>query len=272
MSKGFIFDPDAKRISFVNGPRTVASTDGTLINLLPAADGYSATISVVFPDFLKNYMYNHWWLSDHNQQFDVYGMDEGCKTAITVRPQEWSDTTVLAAAPAGADFFAARVRLNRVNTPTTWNGGAVNVLPKVNQWLPFTGSVLVEAEVGMARAFSIYIVPNANEELPGQLILHRQQSVSTPAGGYGAYGASSPPAVGDATGGTVTHGGAAGIPVYTRQVFNRPSYVEEPVGPFPPGTPSGCVQGGPFGCAVSDVTNYSSTYSVEINGQFGRRS
>jgi len=268
--KGFEFDPGASRISFINGTRTVASTDGTLVCFLPEADNFIDTISVVFPDVPTSIFYNHWWVSQYTTG-DVYIMDEGCVTGVVATPWEWEDTTVLAAAPDGADIFASKVRINRTGNPSTWGGATIDVLPKQNVWIPFTGSVLCEAELCMSRAFSLYIDG-------GDLVLHRQQSVGPPMGGYGAYGSSSPVGAGGgpgvtSTGGTNSALSEQGFLVYTIESKSIASYPEDPFGlGNPPNKPVANAYGGAQQCSISDPTNYQSTYTVDIIGKFGRRS
>lgn len=258
-----IFGIEAGELVITKDSRTVLTTAGTLVNLLPDTYDISATLSVSFPDFTKDYLYNHWWISDYNGGSGTYGMDNGCATWITVPPQEWSATSTIVAAPSGCDFIALSARINRTVAPTTtWGGNSVDVLPKANQWIPFTGSVLVEAEVGMARAFSIYIDS-------GNLVLHRQQSVSIGPGGFGAYGSVSPANLADSTGGSNGYGSAAGIPVAGIESKSDPGYVYS--GLFP-SKPDSNVQGGLNPCSTSLSTNFASTYSVEIVGKWGRRS
>lgn len=268
--KGFDFDPVAGRISFINGSRTVASTDGTLVCFLPEADNYEDTISVVFPDLTTSILYNHWWISQYTTG-DVYIMDEGCVTQVVAVPQEWEDTTILAAAPDGADIFASKVRINRTGNPSTWGGSSIDVLPKQNVWIPFTGSVLCEAELDMCRAFSLYIED-------GNLVLHRQQSVGPAVGGYGAYGSSNPVGAGGgpgvtSTGGSNTALSTQGFPCYNIDSRSIASYPEDPFGlGNAPAKPVANAYGGSQQCSISDPTNYQSTYTVDIVGKFGRRS
>lgn len=271
------FEISGGQIVITNGARTVATTGGTLINLLPAANDFGSlaspeTVSVVFPDFTKDYVYNWWWSVDYSSLANEYAKDNGAKSYITAIPQEWSAITNLVAVPAGADVFAGMVRISRsVNPNNTWVGSAIDVLPKQSQWLPFTGSVLCEAELGMARAFSIYISG-------GYLVLHRQQSVCVEPGGFGVYGSVSSgapyaPSGADSNGGENVYGTTKGLPVYLRATKDSATTVE-PSGdpPTPPGIKDTHRISGSDPCSTSDTTNYQSTYSVEIAGAFGRRS
>ncbi len=264
------FGIESGQIVIRNGSRVVSTTNGTLVNLLPAANDYSSTINVVFPDFTKDYLYNWNWVNDYFANpngANSVAEDNTCTTQVTVVPQEWSDTTVLAAAPSGADIFVAMVRLNRtVNPSHSWGGSAIGVLPPANVWLPFTGSVLVEAEVGMCRAFSLYLSG-------GNLVLHRQQSVGVPPGGWGTYGNSgfSFFAPADGTGGENVYGSAQGIPVVQIDQQDSAATIES-VNLLTPQFKTNHRRGGANACSVSLSTNFGSTYSVEITGKFGRRS
>lgn len=272
MSKGVEFDPVARTLKFVDGEREVISNAGKLVNFLPAEHNYVATINVAFPDFTKDYLYNWNWLNDFFFSplgDDKLAQDNACTTHITVVPQEWSQETVLAPAPPGADFFAASVRINRTAAPShSWGGSPISVLPVVNAWIPFSGSVLVEAEIGMARAFSLYLSG-------GNLMLHRQQSVGVPPGGWGVYG--DPQGWGSGgdgvtSGGENVYGTSQGIPVVQRDIRNSPPDIYEPPGFFTPAVKSNHRRGGAAACATSDITNFASTYQVEVIGRFGRRS
>lgn len=268
MMKGFRFDPVAKRISFLDGARVAASTDGTLVNLLPSF--YEATVSLVFPDLATSVLYNHWWITQYTES-NKYITDEGCVTSVVAIPQEWSDTTILAAAPAGADIFAASVNLTRTGNPSPWGGATIDVLPKQGQWMPFFGSMLVEAELNMARAFSLYIDG-------GNLVLHRQQSVGPASGGYGSYGNSAPVGAGGGPGVTSRGGSNSaistqGMPVYQIESKSIDSYIQEPFGlGSAPNKPVAMAYGGSQQCSLADPTNFQSTYSLQIKGRFGRRS
>lgn len=262
------FAIEAGQIVIRNGDRVVATTDGTLVNLLPAESDYQDTINVVFPDFTKDYLYTYSHVFDYTSLGNSVAFDSACVTHQTVRPQEWSDTTVLAAAPAGADIFVAMVRINRTVAPThSWGGSAISPLVKAGEWLPFTGSVLVEAELGMARAFSLYLDG-------GNLVLHRQQSVSTAPGGFGSWGTTyNWVAPADGGGGENLYGSGPGIPVVQIDLQNVAPDIRSPANnPTLPTRDMRTYPGGPNACSTSISTNFSSTYSVEIVGKFGRRS
>ena len=261
------FSVESGEIVITNGSRTVQTTDGTMVNLLPGAYDVNTSATLAFPDFTKDYGYN-WWFTVQSGGGSMWGLDEGCTTVLTIPAQEYQTETVLQAVPAGMDFFLARIRLTQTVAPTAaWAGSAVTPLPITGQWMPFSGSVLMEAEIGMARAMSIYIKPNANPALAGELVLHKQQSVSTPPGGFGAYG-SSPTGFGARTGGEWVVGSTGGIPVLVLDQRDTAPVIS------PNSFPSQQYRiGNVNACGLSSFgIGYASTYTVEIQGAFGRRS
>lgn len=266
MTKGMIFDPATSSLKFVAGSREVISNAGKMVNFLPPAEDFTTTFNVVFPDFSKDYLYTYSHVFDHGALAGQVAMDSSCGTFITVVPQEYSTTTNLDTVPTGADIFIAEIRLTRTAAPShSWGGSSIDPLPPMGTWIPFNGSILMEAELGMVRAFSLYISG-------GNLVLHRQQSVSTAPGGYGSWGTTYSWLSGnDGSGGSNTHGGTAGIPVVPITVVNVPVVYYTPnIGT--PNRDARTEQGGPNACSTSLSTNFSSTYQVEIRGKYGRRS
>lgn len=238
------------------------------MNLLPEADGYAGTINVPFPDFSKAWLYIFAWQTDYNAFAEEYGWSSLGQTLLTALPQEWESTTVLASVPAGADYFRGLIKLNRTTSPThDWGGQPVNVLQPQNVWIPLTGSILVENELIMARVFSIYIDG-------GNLVLYQKQSIGPAPGGYGLFGYGlSAPTQADGSGGQWNGIGGEGLPIWGQ--------VSEPYlktssgtagGVFPPAGFLKHKWDGPDPASMSDPTSFASTYSVQIKGQFGRRS
>lgn len=270
MSGMFDVDASAHAITIVKDGRTVFTSDGTLVNLLPAAYDFVATVSLAYPDFTKDYAWGWQWYEHLNFGAGAYTAREAAITYITAIPQDFATAINLVAAPAGADIFVGRVRLNRTTAPAnTWAGSTVDVLPIQNQWIPFNGSMLVESELEMQRAFSLYVSG-------GNLVLHIQQSVGVEPGGFGYYGNapnSGFPAGGTIQGGEIVFGTVAGLPLIARDT-RTPSIVAS--SGSRPGTQQktrkGYSGGSPNPPATSDTTNYASTYSLEIVGSFGRRS
>lgn len=248
--------------------RIVSTTGGTLVNLLPASHDFVDTFNVVFPDFTKDYAYNWQWLNDYNSFAGQVAEDNACSSAISVPKQDWSSETDLADIPAGADIVVGLVRINRTTAPShSWIGNTIEMVQPSNVWIPFSGSLLMEAEVGMARAFSLY-------QSAGKLKLHRQQSVSVPPGGWGSYG--SPYgfnwiAPGDGSGGEWVYGTSPGIPVVAIETRNSAGTIHD-ADLFAPVYKETHRRGEASACSTSLSTNFSSTYSVEVALKFGRRS
>ena len=274
MSKGITFDASAGRIEIINGARTVATTDGTLVNLLPTLETFTGQ-TATFPDFQKNNMYI--WGSGENfgGGAGTFRKAESCITYITAKAEEYSDVDVLMAAPAGADFFVGEFKISRTTAPaSTWMGRNLSVLPIQSQWMPIMGSAsaLLEAEIGMARALHIYITG-------GNLVMEVQQSVGPPPGYNALYSSSS----GGLSGGGATVNGSntasganCGIPIYYRD-SKAYGYSTNPTG----GAQSDTTLAGPdieyrwdggHPCARNDTTSYTSIYNVDIRGRCGRRS
>jgi len=260
MSGTFKFE--AGKLVITSGTRTVSTTDGNLVNLLPTTEAYN--VNITYPDFTKDYAYNWWYYLDYDSLSGVYVRRNGCKSAISVIPQEWTQTTILGAAPPGADFFALKTKISRTTAPSLWGGSTIEVRLKENQWIPFTGSALLETEVGMARSVSIFISS-------GNLILEQRQSISVPPGGFQWYGDPGPTALAPSSirGEEWVYGTAKGLSILT--VEDRAS---------PGSTRSGSIVsweddyrlGNANACSLVDPTNFTSIYNVQINGQFGRRS
>lgn len=263
------FDPAAGILEFNDGVRTVIANDGKLTGFLPPGYSYIATINVVFPDVPKDYAYKWWW-SIVGPMVGNWGYDNGCASQVTALPQKWTDETVLAAAPGMVDIQATMARINRISAPShSWGGSPIEVKPKQNVWLPFTGSVLVEAELGFARAFSIYLKDNPNPLLPPNLVLHRDQSVGAGAGGFGTYGMSPTPSPGGKSGGTWYYGAAAGIPIIDLGTRDSDGSTLDNSG-YPPKNNHDIGQ--VEACPTSVSSNFSSTYQVELIASLGRAS
>ena len=264
MTDGFFVE--GGKITINKGARTVATSDGTLVNLL-GSPSINTTFDVAFPDFPKGKAY--WWqfVSDYNDFASQYGWISEGRCQFTRTPQEWSQPSIIGVVPAGADLFKSRIRISRTGAPThTWVSQSIDVLPKENVWMPFNGSCLVEAELGMARAFSIYISGS-------DLVLHRQQTMGPPSGGFGSAGNASPGLMVDTAGQEWSaRGGAEGMSVWSDNNSPYYKYSSGTSPSLPLGTYDNHKWSGSDPCSETDPTNYASTYSVDLIGQFGRRS
>ena len=72
-------------LTITNLTRTVLDTSGNLVMGLPSANDYVATVTVAFPDFSKDWLYN-WRGSCHYNGGNVYGMGERADSFIAVLP------------------------------------------------------------------------------------------------------------------------------------------------------------------------------------------
>jgi hypothetical protein len=273
MTKGFRIDVATSKMEFVNGSRTVQTTAGKLITLLPTEYSFTAQ-TLTFPDFSKDELYV-WTTSNRLQPLsspEKYQHGESCCSFITATPQEYASAATLMTAPAGVDFFIGWAKLSRTTAPlNTWMTRTLAVLPVENQWMPISGamSALMEAELGMARAMHIYINGSGN------LVLEAEQSVGPATGGYtgntnGVRGFSRSDGLNYNDGGNALYVTTQGIPIFKR---DSKSYgYTAPAGGFISASFNTYERGGSSPCARSDTTDYTSIYSVDIKGRFGRRS
>lgn len=254
------------RFTVEYGGRTVITTDGTLICLLSTEKTYSPTVT--FAGGTKDFAYvNRWFQS--TAPVDQYHQESFGSTIFTRIPEETTQTTVLGAAPDGADIFVGQVRLNRTASPThTWFNETVNTKPEVNVWIPWTGSGLIEAATGLARAMHLLIEG-------GNLVLKLQQSIATAAGGFGLRGDSIGRSPTGKLGLSVTFNSAPGFPVWTSA---SSPYTKQGSSDTTSSSALGAPLYNPYArtgsdpASTTDPTNYTSTYSVDVRGHFGRRS
>lgn len=258
--KGIDVSASLGRIRFENNSRIVATTDGTLVCVLPTLQTFAPGLT--FGDFSKDICY--FWTGSVRDPGGGPQQAQSCSCMITALPEETVTDTVLMAAPAGADFFIGRVKISRTTAPShTWMGRTLGVLPVQSQWMPIPGSfsALLESEINVSRAMHIFITG-------GNLVLRKEQSVGPAPGGYGTF-----PVLTDALlyhhRGSLTFLTTAGTPVYLRDQ-KQVGYVAG--GSVITGSSTTFQRTGASPCATSDVTNYSSIYTVDIEGRFGRRS
>ncbi len=278
MTKGLVFDPDIPAIEFKGDSRdALVVPSGKLINNLPTPYTLSS-YNVVFPDFTKDVTYKHTWSSHSNVGPGTWDLNEFCSVGISIPGQEYNNITDLTTAPADANLFTYRIRLNRTVAPShNWINAPVSKMVVENQWIPCTGSILVEAALGMSRALSIYIDLDTGSSHFGKLVIHKQQSIANGPGGYGSIGSGENiqvPASGDATGGEVVYTTAAGVPVYnpTGSPYIKSRYeLYDPFVPVAPINPQLLRRGGAQQCTITDVTNYGSTWQIDVVGRFGRQ-
>jgi hypothetical protein len=262
MSGSFELTPGGGLVIVKDG-RTVLDTSGKLINLLPAS--YDLDLDnqdFTYPDPPNDVVYLWEWASTWLSGSTSRVLSK-CDVSITRTPQEWSKTTVLGAAPTGADFLASKVRITRPTAPThTWSGQSVDPKIPLNKWIPFSGSILLEAVMNMSRATSLYI------DGSGDVILHQEQSVGPAPGGYGSWGDPWPPSSGD-NGFTNYSQTNNGFVVYnpTGANYHKSTQVDTQAVQQTALTHD---MGGPDECKMTDPTNYKSIYRMDFRIAFGK--
>jgi hypothetical protein len=283
MSDGLDF-PVGGPFTVTKDGRVVFTSNGRLVNLLPTVVSFTGK-ELIFPDFDKDnlYAWTYGVAYVSGTSPSIYKKGESCQVYITAQAQEYSDKIVLADAPAGADFFLGQVRIDRTTAPaSTWMGRTLGVLPIENQWMPFMGSCLLEADYGMCRAMHVYLDDVPSSSTYRKLVLEAQQSVSVPPGGYDTSFGDNDSLLNSGGGGLVNGGNTAsgsrnGLPIFARSGAKSYGYDTNPNGSAQPGgTSSGPTSvyrwDGSSPCSRSDPTSYTSIYSIDITGQFGRRS
>lgn len=276
--KGFEVDPVSQRLRIVNGARVVATTDGTLINLVPTLHTFTGK-TVDFPDPPKGEV--RAWSGFQQVVIDVstdeYLQRQTTQTFYCRNSQELETFEDLVAAPAGADIFVGWVRLNRTTAPThPWWGVTLNPLLPTNSWIPWNGSGWIEGSMGLTRLLHLVIEG-------GKLRLVMQQSVGPKIGGGagGTFGIYPPSSLFarrvEGSGGIFFEVNNCGVPVWTsvatpyRQVVQRTLSTSSPLTYNPPDYIDRHPTLGVFP-SNADPTDYRSIYSVDVKGYFGRRS
>ena len=272
-------------MTIVKGGRTVFTTAGRLVTGLPSGYDYVATATLTFPDFSsKGWLYNWRWKSVGTGGTNSSASNVG-DSYVKIPKQDTSSTTTLVAAPSSlVNLFMPKIRIARTTAPShTWLGNTIAVKPPSNVWIPYTGSVLLEEQPGMARAFTLRITG-------GNLVMEQQQSVSQPpywainangtANGvmyYGDTGVSS----GAGQGGewAIDNTAVSGLPVYNIDHQNPAAIVVIGGGLTNSSRRTSGTGGAPNGAfvganaaSITDPTNYRSIYSIEIAGKYARAS
>jgi hypothetical protein len=270
---GLDIDPVSGKLTIELDGRVVSTTDGTLVCLLPTLRTFSQSIS--FADPAKDIAYAYNARMQHAWSGGPYNvrLNEMCQSQFTRLPTESTVSQDVADAPDGADIFAGFVKLTRTVAPThTWFDAALDTRLKTGEWMPWNGSGLVEAAVGLARALHLYIED-------GKLRLKAQQSVMGAAGGYYTQPNIRWPAVNTTINRPeIRYTSAPGIPVWTstsspyRKTRQQTGSPMTNISGNDVDTDLRFTDGGSAPCSKVDPTNYLSTYTVDIKGYFGRRS
>ena len=257
------------------GDRRVATTGGTLLQFLSDEEVFSRDIT--YPDANKNEIYA-WRYVSTRAPGSNFALEILAQSVVGARAQEWETTHVLGPAPAGADLFLGRATLTRTIAPShTWLGQTISPVVPQGVAVQSTGSILVEAALGISRTLTIDVDG-------GNLIAYLQHSVGPIAGDFGQWGTMpvsfAPTSTGDNTRDGGENTGTPALPVYWRDTTPyRKTFqliYEGTIGPGSIAEASGAAnatkQGGASDAVYADPTNYSSTYALMVRGRFGRRS
>ncbi|MET3899662.1 hypothetical protein ABIB57_003624 [Devosia sp. UYZn731] len=266
------FSIEGGRIVIDYGSRRVATTGGTLLQFLTGAQSFSTSIG--FPDANKVPLYQ--WLGTIQRAVgDNFLAHREARPLVGARPQEWGNTIILGAAPAGADLFIGQATLVRTAAPShTWLGTPIAPVIPQGVAIQLTGSMLVEMTVGITRGLTVDIVG-------GNLVALLQHSVGPAAGNFTTSGEVplDYPSVSSSPGNL--HQGAennapsgAAIPVWWSSLVQGTQSFSGSIsgGPNARAYANASRYGGSAQVGYSDPTNYASTYSLVVNGRFGRRS
>lgn len=266
---------EGNKIVITNGDRTVASTDGTLLQFLTTEQTYE--INIDFPHVNKTILYQFEYTIRRVTSNQASAVRKA-RSIIGALPQEWSNTVILGPAPTGADLFVGRVALTRTIAPThTWGGSDIKTLLPSGQYIQATGTFLVEAALGISRSMTIDVQG-------GNLVARLQHSVGPAAGNFRTSGVW-PPAIPSSsispnnvyTGAENIAVDGEGIPIWW--IDEAPYYANEGQGfetPFFPNGPDSWVSqrrySGSNPVAYTDPTSYLTRYAISVKGRFGRRS
>lgn len=261
------------RLEIVNGSRTVATTDGTLICLLPTLRSFSTSVSFPHPvgnDHCYAWSATQTYAFDPSSAPDHYLQQQTAQVFFTSLAEEVETATTLMAAPDGADVFFGMVKLNRTVDPThAWNGQTLTPLQKEDEWVPWNGSGQIEAALGISRLLHLVIEG-------GSLKLIAQQSVGPATGGQDHEFGDYPnifPAGASRSGGNFQSLTTPGLIRWQsssspyRKTASRTVDTD-----LLPGSYTTLQRGQSGECDTTDPTNYLSTYAVDVRGYFGRRS
>lgn len=285
MSGSYGIDPDTGDFTIEYNDRITTTSAGTLICLSPELESFTSTVE--FADPPSDIAYAYILRKERSTQLVgstiTYGArsTQTCQCQFTRLPHEETIEQVLKVAPAGADIFVGELKLVRTVNPThTWFASNLDVKLKQDYWIPWNGSGLVEAAIGLSRGIHLFIKPNVNPLLPGSLVLQNQQSVMGKAGGYGPGDITTFPNSGsNRTDFEVIYDTQAGLPVWTStsSPYRKGPTEHSLTSTLTPPSAANPTfytlrRGNSDQCSDVDPTNYRSVYTVNVRGWFGKRS
>lgn len=260
--KGYEFDPEAREFRWHYGDRVVMSSSGKLVELLPAAFDFVDTVSFSYPDASKaaaEFRQRHVRNEIVGGVFR-YNRGAACKAYVGAQPQEWEASEALASAPEGADFVVGVMRLRRTVAPShQWAGVTIATHPELEAYIPIGSHLLESCVFGLVRAMSL-IVEDA------ELILHQQQSVSVPPGGWGARSATTNAGRDREASEWRVVSGVESIPVYSATGSPWEAFASDSLPDQDPPPPAHINYPS---CSAPDPTDYGSTWEADIIAMFG---
>lgn len=172
---GKVYNNGNKIIVEDNG-RTVWSTDYPPVNLFPASDWLTPTVSVNFPDFGKfaNYAYQRVSNTDGvRPPWALSGSGDVCQTVTMIVPEDSNfGDTYLGSVPSGANYVDVRARVTRTKAPNNYLDQPVPQLVSNGRWVSLPGgSCLIEATNIWRRLFEVRLSGTS-------VYLNRRQSVA----------------------------------------------------------------------------------------------
>jgi hypothetical protein len=257
---------DEGKITFVHNDRVAFTTDGKLVNLLPAAYDYSGTLACVFADPPKAMAHMHQAMVtligiDPKEGEWGWGRGSRCVAWVSVPGREWEKETVICPLPSpDIDFLVVNARFQRTVAPShDWVGKPV--IPMIDQGvsIPFTGSVHLESgDPGLNRFASIIRSGN-------NLVLHQQETILNTAANFGSWDHAS---TGERFRTQWVAHGSPGIPVWADvgAPWRRNANQTVVNSGFTPSFLTTMANG----CSIpSDPTNYGSTWAITLRVMFG---
>ena len=260
------------KIKVVHNDRVAFTTDGKLVNLLPATYDYSGTIACIFADPPKsaNGVYMHQAFLDNTFVSGVgyvWARGSRCVAWVGVKPREWSQETTICALPSpDVDFLVVKASFSRTSAPShTWCGKSIKKMIKENVTIPFTGSVHLESgDPGLQRI----VTPRISG---GNLVLHQKESIVDTNANFGNWTASGAGGY-SAVRTDWRKNPDAGLPVWadTGSPWRRNDADSRPDSFIAPPFLTTCDLGNSQQCSIpSDPTNYGSQWNITLNVMFG---
>jgi len=258
------FETLPDRMRFLEDSVVVFDSDLAPLQLAPSGEEIIVSTTVTFPDLMKGDSYAY---ARGTIGADLY---RSCMSFLTLGPQEWGPSvsnpdsgrtlaeSVLGTVPSGVDSLYVLAKVTRTTNPSQINGNTIPVLPSSGDWTVCAGGSLpLEFLWPLSRQIDVRLRTDAsgdpvyNGDGSRDIVLERRQSVITTLYTYWRGG-------NDPTNSGWTYGGTAGA--YGHIVAQL-----DTKGPsFTPGTGADMQRGQSNACSLTDTTDYSSVYSLDL--------